>query len=210
MEHELERALQGVGALYRDGLLEHGPQPRSVGWRDPDSHRLRFERLALLLADERDPVSVADWGCGYGALFGFLDSRRAPPLAAYAGYDLSAEMVEAARGLVPDRRASFVVGGELDRDVDYTFVSGTFNVRLEATVETWERYVRETLRALAARSRKGLAFNLLTSHVDWREDHLHYADPAAYFDFCKRELASRVTLLHDYPLYEWTMLVHTG
>jgi len=33
------------------------------------------------------------------------------------------------------------------------------------------------------------------------------ADPRPFFDFCMRELSPNVTLLHDYPLQEWTILV---
>jgi hypothetical protein len=39
-----------------------------------------------------------------------------------------------------------------------------------------------------------------------RED-LYYADPARLFDHCKTRFARNVTLLHDYGLYEFTMLV---
>ena len=46
--------------------------------------------------------------------------------------------------------------------------------------------------------RRGLAFNLLTTYVDWRKDDLYYADPGRYFDFCRRELSRYVTLVHDY------------
>ena len=38
-------------------------------------------------------------------------------------------------------------------------------------------------------------------------DQVGYGDPCAFFQFCKREISPDVTLLHDYPLYEWTMLV---
>jgi hypothetical protein len=36
---------------------------------------------------------------------------------------------------------------------------------------------------------------------------LHYADPGRLFDYCKRRFARNVALLHDYGLYEFTLLV---
>ena len=36
---------------------------------------------------------------------------------------------------------------------------------------------------------------------------LHYADPLALFDRCKRRYARDVALLHDYGLWEFTLLV---
>ena len=59
-------------------------------------------------------------------------------------------------------------------------------------------------------SKKGFGFNLLSTYVDWKEDHLYYGDPLFFFDFCKRHVSRYVSLLHDYPLYEWTILVRMG
>lgn len=39
------------------------------------------------------------------------------------------------------------------------------------------------------------------------KDYLYYADPCFLFDHCKRNYSDRVALLHDYGLYEFTMLV---
>ncbi len=54
-----------------------------------------------------------------------------------------------------------------------------------------------------------MAFNLLTSYSDkdmMRPD-LYYGDPLFYFDYCKRNFSQNVALLHDYGLFEFTILV---
>jgi SAM-dependent methyltransferase len=202
------QALAGVKALYTGNLAEHGVSSAAVGWPDPDAQRLRFEKLALVLRGEQ-PVSVADYGCGYAAMLDFLNGRGTPTVAHYRGYDISAEMLEAARERVGgDPRVELVNSGTPDAEVDYSFVSGTFNVRMSASEEEWRAFVLETLVELWDRSRRGVAFNLLTSYVDWRKDDLFYAPPEEFFAFCKNELSRFVTLVHDYPLYEWTLLVH--
>jgi hypothetical protein len=38
-------------------------------------------------------------------------------------------------------------------------------------------------------------------------NYLYYADPCALFDLCKRRYSKHVALLHDYGLYEFTILV---
>jgi SAM-dependent methyltransferase len=202
---ELGRALRGVRDLYTAGLAEHGPTPAAARWKDEAAQRLRFDRLARVLDDHPadGSVTVADWGCGYGALLGHLDARGTA-IARFDGYDVSAEMLAAAP---QDERCRWIQGSALDRDVDYVFVSGTFNVRLSAPDDVWAGYIRSTLRALHARARRGLAFNLMTTWVDWRAEDLFYADPAEWFTFCRRELSRDVSLQHDYPLYEWTMIV---
>jgi SAM-dependent methyltransferase len=201
----VDRALDAVGRLYTKSLSEHGVASKAVGWKDEKSQLLRFEQLARVL-DGEGVVTVNDWGCGYGAMFGFLDHRLGDRLGRYVGYDISEEMIEAARSAIADDRATFVLGSKVE-PADYTFVSGSFNVRFEASEDEWREWVEDRLRELAAASTRGLAFNLLSTYVDWREEHLFYADPRYFFDFCKRELSPRVALMHDYPLYEWTMLV---
>ena len=65
-------------------------------------------------------------------------------------------------------------------------------------------------KALKAKlSRTGFAFNALSlySDPDRRRPDLYYADPLYWFDHCKRRYCRFVALLHDYPLYEFTILV---
>jgi SAM-dependent methyltransferase len=207
-DEEIRRALQGVESLYSGNLAEHGIDSRSVGWPDPDAQLVRFQKLAhLLVEDDGGPRTVNDWGCGYGAMFKFLDELKGFALDRYYGYDVSREMLDAARAHVSDARAEWIQSSELSHDADYSFVSGTFNVRMESSVSAWTAYVRSVLHELHARSRRGFAFNLLTSYVDWEQEDLFYAPPSEFFDFCKRELSPYVTLIHDYPLFEWTMVV---
>jgi SAM-dependent methyltransferase len=208
-DRQLSDALAGVEALYTANLAEHGVSSASVGWPDADAQRLRFDKLAYAIEVEAPAggVTVNDWGCGYGAMFHYLDARPDVQLSAYTGYDISADMLSAARTHVDDRRARWVRGAHVTEPADFTFVSGTFNVRMAATDEAWREYVEQSLVELAAYTRRGLAFNLLTTHVDWRKDDLFYADPAHFFAFCRQHLSRYVTLLHDYPLYEWTIVV---
>jgi hypothetical protein len=103
--------------------------------------------------------------------------------------------------------AEFAHGDRLDTPADYSFACGIFNVRLEAREDDWRAHIEATLDNVNAFSLRGFAFNLLTTYVDYREPHLYYGDPSYFFDFCKRRYSRNVSLLHDYPLFEWTILV---
>ncbi len=209
-EERIREALRGIASLYRDSLSKHGLASQSVGWKDEHSHRLRFEKLCQLIPLGCSEITVNDWGCGYGALFSYLEevgSVRGFKVSHYFGYDISDEMLASARRNITDPRVRWIASPDATETADYTFVSGTFNVRLGADEASWAGFIRERLLHLWGRSRKGLAFNLLTTYVGWRERHLYYADPLQWFDFCKRDLSRYVTLLHEYPLYEWTMIV---
>jgi len=205
-DHSIPKTLDGLRDLYEDNLAEHGLTSKGVGWKDEASQLLRFERLSRVIADRAQPFTVNDWGCGYGAMFTYLDAMAGASLVRYTGYDISADMLSAATARC-DTRSRFILGGEVTEPADYTFVSGTFNVKLEATDAEWDAYVKRQLEIMFAQSTRGLAFNLLSSYVDWKVDKLFYADPKDFFDFCKTRLSRYVTLSHDYGLFEWTLLV---
>ncbi|HEX8363139.1 MAG TPA: class I SAM-dependent methyltransferase [Longimicrobium sp.] len=205
----LDRVLEGLAELYTGNLREHGLASRSVGWKDESSQRLRFHKLAELVTEDavRAGFTVNDLGCGYGAMFRYLDERFGAGLAHWRGYDISGEMLRAARGFAADSRVELVESPRLLHRADYSFVSGTFNVKLHAEDDAWRDHVAATLLHLRDMSERGFALNLLSTYVDWRAENLFYGDPLYFFDFCKRNISRRVTLLHDYPLYEWTLLV---
>ena len=203
------KALEGVRRLYENSLTDHGLTSKGVGWKDTVSQLLRFEKLIQVFEGQKsdEPISINDLGCGYGAMFHYLDGLPMIALARYNGYDISDEMLRAARESVPDDRAAFINSSKLTLRADYALVSGTFNVKLQASNEEWTEYVKESLVNLSDYSTRGFAFNLLTTYVDWKQENLFYADPFLFFDFCKRNISRYVSLLHDYPLYEWTIIV---
>jgi SAM-dependent methyltransferase len=177
-----------------------------VDWSSAESQRLRFEQL-LSVCDTSARFSLNDFGCGYGALLGFLRDRSID--VDYRGHDVAPEMIAKARALYPD--ATFV-GRDGTLDVaDYTVASGIFNVKLTTPPDEWRDYVVHTVDELARLSRRGFAFNMLTSYSDpdRMRDDLYYGDPRWFFDLVKREHSRWVAVLHDYGLYEFTIRVRT-
>lgn len=199
--------IEDVAAYYGSRLAEHGTTARGVDWNGAASQTLRFAQFEKLLP-EAGSISINDVGCGYGALFDYLSSRRTA--LDYCGTDISAAMIEAARERLAGRDgARFVIGSRPDGLADYGFASGIFNVRLRNSDAAWHDYLVATLDMICETSRNGFAFNCLTSYSDAEhmKEHLYYADPCAVFDLCKRRYSRQIALLHDYGLYEFTILV---
>jgi SAM-dependent methyltransferase len=199
-----DELLAAVARYYGDKVGEHGPTPRGVDWSSAESQHVRFAQL-LQIVDTQAPYTLLDYGCGYGALLDALEGRRDHP--DYIGFDIAPEMIERARAL---HESSMFVSDEssLPR-VDYVVSSGIFNVKLEADEHAWRDHVYGTLDRIDQLAERGFAFNMLTSYSDpplMRPD-LYYADPGEVFDRCKRQYSRHVTLLHDYGLWEFTILV---
>lgn len=195
-------------AHYRERFAEHGATPRGVDWNGAESQEAHFAELLKLLPEDRDvPVSVNDFGCGYGALAGYLGERR--NLTRYHGFDLNEEMIAAARRSYPDPRFEFDVSDAPLREADYGLASGVFTLRLERDDDACWQSMIDGLDALDRSSRLGFAFNCLTSYSDAEKmrDYLYYADPCRVFHHCKTHYSREVALLHDYGVYAFTMIV---
>jgi len=192
---------------YDAKLREHGATPAGADWNSQASQELRFRQLAHLWEGESD-ASLLDYGCGYGALASYVRSRG--HRGSYVGFDVSESMAEAARSHVAALPACRVTARRDELEpADFAVASGVLNVKQGATEDAWAAYVWETIADLAALGTRGFAFNALTSYSDpeKRRADLYYADPLVLFDRCKRQYSRWVTLLHDYPLYEFTIIV---
>jgi SAM-dependent methyltransferase len=201
-----QELLQQTRQYYEGKLAEHGPTARGVDWNSTESQRLRFRELARLLEGDPD-ASVLDYGCGYGALRPYL--RECGHRGPYVGFDISQRMIDAARVGCSDAAAQFLSNREALEPADYALASGIFNVKQATSDEQWKAYVLDTIEDLARISRRGFAFNALSLYSDpeKRRADLFYADPLALFDYCARRISRFVSLLHDAPLYEFTLLV---
>lgn len=202
-----ENALDKVRDYYSRKIREHGATARGVDWNSEESQTLRFAQL-MRVAEREKTFSLNEIGCGYGAMIELLDADGRD--YSYCGVDLSAEMVEEARRRYGAREGiGFLVGDRPEARRDFCVASGIFNVRLETADDLWLSLIHDTLDMMHDMSAAGFSFNALTSYSDAEKmrDYLYYADPLALFDRCKRRYARDVALLHDYGLYEFTILV---
>lgn len=199
--------LDEVAEYYSGKLAQFGETPQGVDWNGEAGQHLRFDQL-IRIADGCDSFSINDLGSGYGALFDYLQSDGRA--VSYAGFDVAQSMVDAGHRRYQNvANARFVCGTVPDSMADFGVASGIFNVRNNTPDAEWQAYLEATLDVLDSTSEKGFAFNCLTSwsDADKMRAYLYYADPCQLFELCKRKYSRNVALLHDYELYEFTILV---
>lgn len=207
MQKKSDRNLTDIADYYSVKLSRFGETPKGVDWNGVESQTLRFQQLCRII-NRSDHFTINDLGCGYGALLDFLSDRY--DSFTYRGFDISKAMVLTAKNRhIGKKGARFEVSSNPDKAAEYSIASGIFNVKLKTSTETWQRYIIETLECLNETSSIGFAFNCLTrySDADKMKDYLYYADPCKLFDLCKQRFSKNVALLHDYGLYEFTILV---
>jgi len=202
-----DNILNQVANYYSNKINEFGTTPKGVDWNGEESQFLRFEQLMKLVEKEKNNLSILDYGCGYGGMQEFLLQNFGTNLN-YIGFDISKEMIAAAKEKFPTN-GEFLFKLKEDFKTDYVVASGVFNVRQDTIIEQWEQYVFKTIHELNSLSNKGFSFNLLTSYSDKElmKEYLYYGNPEEYFRFCKLNFSRNVSLLHDYSLYEFTIIV---
>ena len=208
-ELDRERYFAALDHHFERTLGEHGPSARGVDWSSAEAQERRFRELLRVCEDSGERGgTLLDYGCGYGGLLGYMRAREYG--LDYTGFDVSERMLAHARELWADAADARFIGSEQELEAaDYVVASGLFGLKLDSADEAWLDYALDTLGALDRLARRGFAFNMLTSYSDperMRAD-LYYADPGSIFDFCKRRFSRNVALLHDYDLYEFTVIV---
>ena len=208
MDDKTTDLLTEVSTYYSEKIAQFGATPLGVDWNSEASQLKRFEQLCMIINTHKKTMSFNDLGCGYGALFAYLESKYSS--FSYLGVDISSKMIRVAKNCYGEfHNCRFISSSKPDQVADYGIASGIFNVRLGKNDADWSQYLKSTLDLLHETSQDGFAFNCLTSYSDKEKmrDYLYYANPCELFDLCKRRYSRQVALLHDYGLYEFTILV---
>lgn len=205
-----------IAEHYSQLFEEYGDDPRSTQYPDRESQIERFENL-IAYASKED--SIGDIGCGTAEMLRFLIEERSF-IGAYYGIDFTANLLQFSKDKYSSReKTSFLCGDAMEeknyKNMDWYLCSGAFNNKFpsDAPVDNTQ-FLYITIKHMFNHSKKGIAFNALSTFVDYMDDHLFYIDPLEVFRFCRNELSPYVTLKHDYTLgsckfpYEFTIYVH--
>jgi len=193
-----ERDKEEIIKRYTERFDRLGGYVESLGSGSEEHQTIRYRVLSEIgdLGGQR----VLDVGCGFG---GFLDYCRhyGQPMG-YTGIDIVPALIEEAKRKHPDGvfLEMDVFQAPDDFEFDYVVSSQAFNNKLTHT-DNWE-LMQEVIRKCFSIARKGVAIDMMSTYVDFREDRLYYFNPDKVFHFCK-SLTKRVMLRHDYPLFEF-------
>jgi SAM-dependent methyltransferase len=205
----IEETQKKLNEYFAEKLDTYGATPKGVDYNGPEAQAVRFEQLVKVI-DPAQKFLVIDYGSGYGAMFDFLHNKGWD--FEYYGIDLIEKMVLAGREAHKDfPNAHFTTDEKEVPLVDYLLAGAIFNIKLEASYEDWQDFTLQILRNMDKLCSKGFSFNMLTKYSDAdrmvERPDLFFGDPLFYFDFCKRNFSRNVALLHDYGLYDFTILV---
>ena len=201
---------RSIVAFYEQCLADHGDSFRGVGWTKSQEETDRRYSVMLEIAEPvpSEGASLIDFGCGAAHLYEYmLRTGRGRDLE-YIGVDASERFLAIAKSKFP--QLHFLRGDGIDGlpvHADYVIMNGIFTVRADLTQEEMWDYVRRVLRGVYPSARRGIAFNVMSKHVDWERRDLFHLPTDVLTGFITRELSRHFIIRHDYGLYEYTTYV---
>ncbi len=202
--------LDNVRNFFKNCFQEHGETAEGVGWNSTYAQETRFDQL-LKIIDTEKPFTFLEFGCGYGYLIDYMRSKGFFP-AHFYGYDILPEAIQkGTQRHANDGQVSFHATLDEIPVTDYLSASGVFNIKLDHSREAWTDHILKSLHQFDEHTTRGFSVNFLTTYSDQdrmetRPD-LYYADPCFLFDYCKKHFSKNVALLHDYKIFDFTLLV---
>ncbi len=198
-----------VKQYFHRSYQKHGNTAEGADWNSPASQEIRFEQLLKVTQPMEQPFTLLDYGSGVGLLSDYL-LKKNYPVSYYYGFDILEPLIQQAQQLYADHpNYTFTTNWNDISQVDYAVASGVFNARLETSYDNWTQYVLQALTDIHHKTQRGFAANFLTkySDPDKMQERLYYADPCFLFDYAKTHFSKNVAILHDYTLYDFTLII---
>lgn len=188
----------------KSNFAKYGYSPASLDW-NKGKQDIRFSVLTQFL-DYQDS-SILDIGCGFGDLLKFLIKDHW--IGRYTGVDLVDEFITEAReqhGENPNAdfiKADFL-SDNFNATADFAVASGTFNYNFKKTDN--KKFIKHSMEKAFDLSRKGIAFDFLSSKVDYEYEYAWYSNPSEILEFAY-SLSRNVILRNDYMPFEFAVIV---
>lgn len=189
---------------YRERYQIYGYSPKTLGW-NKGKQSVRFQ--VLTSSFDLHGKTILDIGCGFGDLNLYLQQNDIA--CHYIGIDLVPDLIEQALLLDQGNHATFIQGDFLAianqlESVDITIGSGIFNHRFESTDNY--QFIQSTLHKAFEISNEGVAFDFLSSKVDYPLPHTFHSEPEFILG-SSYELTRRVILRNDYMPFEFAIIL---
>jgi SAM-dependent methyltransferase len=195
---------------YEACLAKHGDTHLGVDWPKLEQVEVRHRVMLDVIRDPGLPgQSLLDFGCGAAHLYPY--ARQRGPALDYAGLDLGPNFVALARRKFPERTfycVDILESPDSLPSFDYVVMNGVLTEKRELGFDEMWSYTQRLLARVFEKVRVGLAFNVMSKHVDWEREDLFHLPFDLLAGFLRRELSRHYVFRADYGLYEYTTYVY--
>jgi len=155
-------------------------------------------------------VKLLDFGCGTSHLYEHIVASGVSGIE-YVGLDLSPKFVELSRRKFPKNHyicADILEEPDAVPTSDYIVMNGVFTEKRSLTFDEMLTYFERTLIAAFGKAERGIAFNVMSKHLDRERADLFHLPFDTLARILIRALTRNFVIRNDYGLYEFTTYVY--
>lgn len=212
----MDSGISVVGEIMKDHYSrtfdEFGAVPRGVDWGSEGDMLLRYDKMLAIVrsarGDDSAEFSMLDVGCGYGGLYLYASAKGYN--IKYEGIDVCKNLVEYAASKYPECKFynEDILTFNTDKNYDYIVCNGILTQKLSNSYVVMDEFANTLINKMFSLCRVGIAFNVMTTKVNFMVDNLYYKEPVEMFGHCLKKITQKVRIDHAYPLYEYTMYLY--
>ena len=201
---------QSIIRHYENCLARFGDTHRGVDWPNASDAARRYRIMLDVVRPGDTPATLLDFGCGASHLYQYMQEQQVTGLR-YAGLDASRAFCDLSTQKYPQNEYLCLdVLAEPQRlpEFDYVVMNGVFTEKRELSFDDMFGYMKRVLTVAFGKTRRGMAFNVMSKQVDWERDDLFHMPIGLLTDFLAQNLSRHYVVRNDYGLYEYTAYVY--
>ena len=177
-----------INNSYTNRLMKYGNSPQGLFWKNSFTQIHRFELIITALNKYYNlkKFTVCDIGCGYGKFLDFLRNRLNKSAFQYQGCDINNTLIDHCKKIYSDKNCKFYKKSSPQGMVDFSVMSGTFNLSGTNDIKIWEKYILKNLTNIWKKTNKIMAFNLLHKNERKIKQGLYYTNKNWIKDICEK------------------------
>jgi SAM-dependent methyltransferase len=202
-----------IAEYYEKCLDTHGDNHRGIDWPDLDDLHKRYKIMIEVIRwahDTNNRINMLDFGCGTAYLNEYLQAEKISNID-YSGLDISPKFIDICKAKFPDFDF-YCLDILQDADAlpafDYIILNGVFTEKCELTFEEMFLFFQEMIKAVFAKARGGVAFNVMSKAVDWEREDLFHLSTDLLIAFLTKNVTRKFIIRNDYGLYEYTTYIY--
>ena len=186
-----------INNSYTNRLIKYGNSPKGLFWKNSFTQIHRFELIisALNKYSNLKKFTICDIGCGYGKFLEFLNNKLVNSTFHYQGCDLNIKLLNHCKQIYSNDHYKFYKKSSPIGIVDFSIMSGTYNLSVTDDIKIWEKYLLRNLTNIWRQTDKIMAFNLLHKNEKKIDKGLYYTNKHWIKDICEQNFGKTEILL---------------
>jgi len=197
-----------IAEHYDSCFQQHGDNNLGVDWPNYEDTLTRHKVMYDVIKNKG--ATLLDFGCGLGHFYEWIKSIKNSKIVKYSGLDINEGFYNTCKDKFPHLTFYHLDIFKDDNlpNFDYIVINGVFTEKQGLTqLKMWD-FFTSAISKLWTKCNKGMAFNLMSKHVDWEREDLFHVGLDELGWYLKNNLSRNFIIRNDYKLYEYTTYVY--